>query len=319
MTLQWEILLKDESPFPRLLFFSDLNDDRFRYGVNNNLQCCLYFHLNPSRVNVPIESVIKQNLSLEEKTEKGKQVLVLTLLNDYARNQFSDLILSIVSQARKFDRAVAKSGFITLCNEWFELFEPLATQLSKNDLQGIFAELTFLKNLLTHSRLPINDILSSWKGPYGKGHDFELDDHHYEIKGISEFKTSVTISSEFQLDFLDGQYLFLVVIEFANEAVNQITLTELVGEITTILRANTGTNMNLFWMALQKTGINYISLRDLDQHRFAVKNTTWYDCTDPEFPALKRSKIQDAIRSVKYELALNNLQVHEIENITPFI
>jgi hypothetical protein len=319
MELQWDILLNDNTRFPRLLFFGDFSDERFRYGINDHLQYCLYFYFEVDSRNIPAEPLIRANLSLEEKIEENRPALVLTLLNDNAKNLFSDLIISIVSQVRTIAPASAKAGFIALCNEWSELFEPLSGQLSKADLLGIFAELSFLKYLLAESRLHYNDILTAWKGPFGKGHDFELGDHHFEVKGIAEFKAFAQISSEYQLDYLTGQELFLAVMEFGSDPAALMTLTELVAGIAATLRSATGINMNLFWAPLGKTGLNYSSLQEYDHHRFMVKNIAYYNCTHPDFPALKRSGITDTIRNIRYDLSLGSIQDFLINDITPYI
>jgi hypothetical protein len=319
MKLHWDIVLNDDSRFPRLLFFGDFIDERFRYGINDQLQYCLYFNFEANGRNIPADPLIKANLSLEEKMEKGKPALVLTLLNDNAKNLFSDLIISIVSEVRLIEPSLAKAGFIALCNEWSELFEPLTGKLSKTHLQGIFAELYFLRYLLINSKIVYNDILTAWKGPFGKGHDFELGDSHFEIKGVAEFKTFVQISSEYQLEHLEGQKLFLGVLEFGSDLKMQITLTDLVSEIAGILRSVTGTIMSQFWIPLGKTGLNYSSLQEYNYYLFEVKSATFYDCTSPDFPALKRSTIIDPILNVRYDLALIGLQKFIINDITPFI
>lgn len=318
MKLQWDILLNDDTRFPRLLFFGEFSDERFRYGINAQMQYCLYFYFEDIS-NSTLEPLVRANISLEEKSEEGRQALVLTLLNDNVKNLFSDLIVSIVDQTRSIDKLSAKDGFVMLCNEWFELFEPLSGQLTRSDIQGIFAELTFLKHLLLNSRFNYNDILISWKGPFGKGHDFELSDNHFEIKGISEYKTSVQISSEYQLDYMSGQKLFLGVLEFDNDETRLTTLSTIIGEIAIILRSVSNSNMNHFWTCLGKTGLNYNTLQDYDQYQFALKNIFWYDCSIGNFPALKRSELPDMIRIVKYEITLNGISDYLINDITHYI
>lgn len=308
MKLQWDLLLNDDARFPRLLFFSEFSDDRFRYGINAEMRYCLLFDFGAKVGNIPVEPVVRANISLEEKIQDGKPLLILTLLNENARNLFNDLIISIVSQAREITSGSVKAGFISICNDWFELFEPLTGQLSHNDLQGIFAELSFLRYLLTSSRLPWNDILSAWKGPYGKGHDFELGDNHFEIKSIAEFKQTVNIASEYQLDWLEGQNLMLCVSEFGGDKNDQTTIGSIVSEITALLRAVTGIKIQLFWMALNKTGLAHNALDDYDHHTFAIVSTRWYDCTSSDFPAIKRSSMPEAIRNIKYELALSSIK-----------
>jgi len=319
MKLQWGILLNDDARFPRLLFFAEFSDDRFRYGINSEMQYCLFFDFGAKASNILVEPVVRANISLEEKIEDGKPSLILTLLNDNARNLFNDLIISIVSQTREIKSGSVKAGFISICNDWFDLFEPLTGRLSHSDLQGIFAELFFLKYLLENSRLPFNDILSAWKGPYGKGHDFELGENHFEIKSIAEFKQTANISSEYQLDWLEGQNLLLGVSEFGGDKAQQITIGSLISEIMGMLRAVTGIKINLFYSALNKTGLDQNSLDDYNHHTFAIVSTRWYDCTMPDFPALKRSSLPDAVRNIKYELALGSIKQYLTDDLTHFI
>jgi hypothetical protein len=224
-----------------------------------------------------------------------------------------------VSQTREIKSGSVKAGFISICNDWFDLFEPLTGQLSHSDLQGIFAELSFLKYLLANSRLPDNDILAAWKGPYGKGHDFELGENHFEIKSITEFKQTVKISSEYQLDWLEGQNLLLGVSEFGGAKSEQITIGCLVSEITTTLRAVTGIKINLFYAALNKTGLDQNALDDYNHHTFAIVSTRWYNCTQPGFPALKRSSLPDAVRDIKYEFALGSIKQYLTDELTDLI
>lgn len=318
MKLQWDILLNDNARLPRLLSFGEFQDERFRYGLNAQMQYCLYFYFEETHT-PPIEPVIRANIALEEKQEAGRPALILTLLNYNAKNLFSDLIISIVAQARTIPQQSAKAGFIMLCNEWFELFEPLSGQLTRSAIQGVFAELFFLKYLIQNSRFNYNEVLLSWKGPFGKGHDFELSDNHFEIKGISEYKSLVQISSEYQLDYLDGQRLFLGIIEFGDKETELITITKLIDDLAVMLRSASNINMTLFWTCLGKAGLSYNTLQNYDHYLFAVKNVFWYNCTAAGFPAVKRSGLPDAIRNTRYEIALNGISDYLINDIKPFI
>lgn len=322
MELRWDILINDDSRFPRLLYFGEFKDERFRYGVNEELQYCLYFNFESKPGNIPVETLRMANITLEEKIENGIPALILTLQNDSetVRNLFNDLIVSIVNQTRNVSASSAKSAFITLCNEWFELFDPLSGQLTREDLQGIFAEVRFLKYLLQSSKFTPNEILSSWKGPFGKGHDFELGDNHFEIKSVSEAKPVVSISSEYQLDYLEGQKLFLGVCQFSKANPDAISLSQEISEITGFLRSVTGSNLQIFWTALSKTGLNNSNIHNYDDYTFYVNTISWYNCTATDFPSICRSDgLSDAIRSVRYDLALSNIQIFLTPDITPFI
>nr|WP_068893049.1 PD-(D/E)XK motif protein [Pedobacter panaciterrae] len=319
MKLNWDILYNDSSTFPRLLQFGEFADDRFRYGINDQIQHCLYFHFPVANNNWPVEPIKMANLSFEESLVSGKPTLILTLLNDNLKNQFSDLILSIVSQTKVVDDKSAKSQFIALCNEWFEMFDPSPMQLSRFELQGIFAELIFLQHLLDRSDVKFNSVLESWKGPFGKGHDFELGEQLFEIKSITEGVPLVNISSEFQLDYLNGQKLYLVVCQFFSKPIEGTTISFLINEIADILRSQTGTRMNLFWTALGKTGLSGNNIHEFDNQLFQLQGKLYYSCNSIDFPSLRRSLLPDAIRNIKYEIALSGIEQFKLTDLTSFI
>lgn len=320
MKPNWDILLKDEGMFPRTLFFEAPNTERFRYGINERLQYCLFFRFPSGPDTRPIDPVIMANLSLAEEIVEGQPTLILTLLNDGLKSLFTDLILSLVDQTIHEPSQISKDRFLILANEWFELFDPSSTALSRYELQGIVAELYFLKFLLENSRLPYNDLLSAWKGPYGKGHDFELDNNLFEIKSRVENRPFVHISSEFQLDFLSGQQLILAVYEFSPDNGLGITVDQLIEAIAIILRSRTGTNMQLYWRALTRLGLSNSQVTAYTAYAFNNVALSFYDCSKADFPSLRNTMLPDDIRNVKYDLNLSqDLNNHVITDIIPFI
>jgi hypothetical protein len=321
MKLDWELLYNDESVyFPRLLQFGEVADSRFRYGINELIQHSLYFYFPNATANRPVEVVSMANLSFHETITEGKPTLVLTLLNKNLKNLFDDLIISLVIQTHQ-KPAATKGDFISICNEWFELFDPLSAPLSKAEVQGIFAEVYFLQYLLKNSTAGFNDILRSWQGPFGRGHDFQLGDNLFEIKSRVEGVPFVHISSEYQLDCLAGQNLFLSVCEFKTGTgeSESASIGQLILETAAILRTQTGINMSLFWTALGRLKLSYNALDDYNEHLFTLKSVTNYNCTAENFPAIRRSQLPDAVRNLKYELALNVLNPFLQADLTPFI
>lgn len=320
MKLNWDLLLNDDAQFPRTFFFEDAASQRFRYGINEQLQYCLYLHLPSSLINEPMEPVVLANVSLVEEVKDRQNTLVLTLLNENCKNLFGDLIVSIVTQASILEDKNVKRGFIALCNEWFDLFDASLSKLSREDVQGIFAELIFLRHLLVHSMLPYNEIVLSWTGPYGKGHDFEIADNHFEVKGIADHKHTVQVSSEYQLDFMRGQKLLLVIYSFTSSlATTGSPLSELVMEIAGLLRNKTGPGIKAFWTALRKIGVNNNNLREYDHYLFTVTGRRYFDCTSFDFPSIRRSSIPDAISNVKYQLAITDLAPHEENDLSRYL
>jgi hypothetical protein len=308
MKLDWQTLLTDTgSRFPKTLYFEMEGAQSFRYGVNETGGFCLFFAFGSDRGNRNIDPIELAKITLKEEQFDHQPTLVLTLLDPTLLSQFTDLILNIVSEVLA-DKGDHKAKFIQICNEWFELFEPASGMLNRLELQGIFAEMTFLKYLLQNSTFNPNDILLSWTGPFGKGHDFELgNNNNFEIKSVNDGAALVHISSEFQLDGFNGQRLVLVVSRFVSSPPDGSNIRELTDDIHNLLKSKTGVRMNLFWNALSKTGLVISALETYDSHIFQINATSAYDCSDLSFPAIKRTGMSDTIRNVKYDLALPDL------------
>ena len=320
MKINWQLLLDDDSRFPRTVYFEEPSTYRFRYGINSDLKCCLYVHLPPEKNKEPIVPILMENISLEEMSKDGNNTLVLTLLNENARSLFSDFIANIVSEAKHYSDEKLKKGFIDLCYNWFELFDPVSSLLSKSEIQGLFGELTFLKYLLENSTLDSNTILSGWKGPYGKGHDFELDNNHFEVKGLSTGKSIVNISSEYQLDYLSGQTVILLIYELHLTEHIGNSIFDVVNDIVSILRAKSqGPSIKKLWTALRKVGITNYNIIEFNSFRFTIKDQIQFNCSNTQFPSIKRSTIPDEIKNVNYELSINTLSNFRIEDLRLFL
>lgn len=315
MRLLWEVLYNDFSPFPRLLEFGEFSDSRFRYGIDEEGRQCLFFYFSLHSINTPIDPIIKANVSLIEKSVNDKQMLVLMLSNRKLESLFNDLIASVVSAVREMNSGSDKLSFIGICNDWFDLFDSLSIELSMSELRGIFGELCFLKFLLCSFKYSAQEVISSWKGPFGKGHDFELGDKHFEIKSVSEGKNIVKISSEYQLGFLAGERLLLVVYEFHRPGESDNTLASLIDDISWTLKGASIGLMKGFWSALSKAGISQSNLDRYGDISFGIKAVSVFDCTEELFPAITRLSLPDTIKNVTYDLVLGGLTPFLVEDL----
>lgn len=320
MKPDWQILLSDPGDqYPKTLYFELEGAQSFRYGIDGSGGFCLFFTFDFNERDKKIDPVELAKIKLSEELIDHEPTLVLTLLDGSLLSQFSDLILNIVSEVLIAD-GNKKNKFIQICNEWFELFEPASGLLGRQELQGIFAELSFLKHLLQNSSLTSNDILLSWKGPFGKGHDFELNNNNnFEIKSTNDGSSFVHISSEYQLDRFNGQRLLLIVYRFLASPQNGISIRQLIEEIHLLLKTQVGIKMNLYWNALAKTGLVISALETYDSHIFQISTVSVYDFSDVNAPAIKRSELSDAIRNVKYDLSLPDLGGYLLNDFSDLI
>lgn len=155
-----------------------------------------------------------ENLSLSYLSDSNSDYIAIRLDNDFFSDLFNDYISSVfdlISQ-RENDPELPKE-FIRIFLRWCEFFDSLtARELSFEALQGLFGELTYLGDIL-HVAQPasVNEVLSSWTGPFHSKTDFTLPDKLVEVKAISNASKQVKISSEYQLEEEPGLGLELTV------------------------------------------------------------------------------------------------------------
>lgn len=152
-------------------------------GFNRKNQRCLLLEL-PLKFDKSFQQFEKENLSLRYFTKE--RCLCIILNDDFFKDLFDDLILSTYSKIHEISIPDDYSDFFTRhFFKWSAFFENKRTDaLSRDQVKGVFGELFYLKNLLLESGLNIDDVLSSWRGPYDEGHDFVFDFIDYEIKTI---------------------------------------------------------------------------------------------------------------------------------------
>lgn len=275
-------------------------------GFNKKSQRCLILEL-PFDFDKPFQQFEKENLSL--KYFKKEKCLCIILNDDFFKDLFDDLILSIHSKIYNISDTEDYSELFTRhFFKWSAFFKNKKTDgLTREQVKGLIGELFFLKNLLLNTDLTVDDILLSWRGPYDEGHDFVFEFTDYEIKTVDSSKNSVRISSEFQLESEKGKELILVVI-FVNADVNNgLSLKSLINDIKTIVLNKLGDN-SIFINALAQKGL---TIGDLDQYEiylYTPVEEISYDSTIENFPKLIRSSIPEEINKLNYNIRLNLIE-----------
>jgi hypothetical protein len=315
MKLDWSALNDDISVLPRILYFEEFPDPAFRFGLDEFFRKALFFTIPLKESDISFKKTEMANVSLEQRTIEDCQNLVLTLKEDQFSDQFDDLIIDIVWQCSQTEDNGKKDFFISLCNKWFEFLQPAHVRLSSSDLKGIFGELTLLNDLLDSPDFDTNCILDSWKGPFGKGHDFELGQLHIEVKSIESSLDLIHISSEYQLDFLEGQRLVLCVMNFSNNPYSSQSVSDLVNTIITKLRSKSGVDIGKYYSALRKTGLSLNDMNQYDSDRFFVSCRYYYDSSLEGFPSIRRINLADDLLSVNYSLSTAKLEKYQLTEL----
>lgn len=275
-------------------------------GYNKKNQRCLILEL-PLKFKKTFEQFEKENLSL--KYFNKERCLCIILNDDFFKDLFDDLILSIYSKIYDISNPEENSEFFTKhFFKWSSFFENKRNDgLSKNHVKGLIGELIYLKNLLLNQKLNVDDVLSSWKGPYDEGHDFVFDFTDYEIKTIDKSKNNVRISSEFQLESEKGKKLELVVITVEVDNENGISLKSITTEIKSIVLDKFGDN-SIFINALAQKGLMIGDLEQYEIYRLTPLEEVSYDGSNDGFPKLTRFTIPEQINKLNYNIRLNLIE-----------
>lgn len=300
-----EIIPSGEGEFEYKLLSKE-SIPQLNIGFNKKGQRCLILEL-PFGFEKQFQQFEKENLSL--KYFKSEKCLCIILNDDFFKDLFDDLTLSIYSKIYNIsDTEVYSELFTRHFFKWSALFENKKTDgLTRDQVKGLFGELFYLRNLLLNSELNVDELLKSWRGPYDEGHDFVFEFIDCEIKTIERSKNSVHISSEFQLESEIGKHLQLVVIFVNADSVNGLSLKSLINDIKVIVLNKSGDN-SVFMNALAQKGLTTGSIDQYEIYRYTPIEEISYDSNKENFPKLIRSSIPEEINNLNYNIKLNLIE-----------
>jgi hypothetical protein len=206
-------------------------------GLNRDYQRCLILEL-PLRFKKEFRQFDGENLSL--KYFSNERCICIILNDGYFFDLFDDLIFSIYDKINQISQPDEYSNdFVSCFYKWSSFFvKPKDLKLSKEEVQGLFGELHYLKDQIIDSPQNTTFILNSWKGPYDSGHDFEFEFVNYEIKTIDSNVNSVKISSEFQLEPEAGKDLELKVVVVRQDTDNGLSIMDLALQASVVTRSS---------------------------------------------------------------------------------
>ena len=275
-------------------------------GVSAELNRCLILAL-PLNKHLNFKGILKENLSIDYFREEN--LIVLQLMDNEFHDLFNDLIISMYQGIKGIKDVDEYSNyFFQAFYRWSEFFENKKSDLlSENSIRGLIGELLVLKSLIVESSgFDINSILNSWKGPYDKGNDFELESKNLEVKTKTPSGIDVEISSEFQLELSPGKGLELIVVSLLSDFSTGASIRELVFEIKNLVHESSGDN-SILWKALKQKNITSKNINQYDKYKFKPVNRISFNCASYGFPKLIRSNIPDEINALRYSLRTNLL------------
>ncbi len=211
----------------------------------------------------------------------------------------SDL-LEVLSSADTDQKAFEM--FINRMDHWRDFLKlSRSRSLSFEEEIGLFGELTILEKLIT--RNPSLDVLSTWKGPLGKSHDFIRPNLSLEIKtSLFKKKSLLSISSEFQLD---GKNLYLghVVIDDSFDSPKNKSIPDLIEDIEKKL---TEDSFSLFRGLVISAGYKIEESEKYRNRKYSTSSIEFYEVTE-DFPKITQKNINPKICEVRYKINVGGI------------
>lgn len=248
--------------------------------------------------------------------DHDQQRLVLTLEKQVDRDLFEGLCRTLAfALGHAGDSASSLAVALAHIRRWKTFLSGRGGQhLSPEEVQGLFAELAFLLELL--ERMPsATAAVEAWLGPEKSHQDFIFANTAVEIKSLSGTERSmVRISSEDQLEALNDA-LFLRIYRLSNlpEASGARSLNAIVSE----LQAGLGESEAVEAFDRKLVAHGYAPLPEYDEPRFVVSDVTSYQ-VEQEFPRLIRSQLPTGIDKIAYDIRLEAIAPYECEGATVF-
>lgn len=248
--------------------------------------------------------VVVKGLEVDLRTEKGGQRLVLSLEKQADRDLFEALCRTL---ARALENASNDASALSIAlahlRRWKTFLSGRAQHLSPEEVRGLFAELTYLIELIQRTDAP--RAIEAWKGPEKSHQDFIYGNTSVEIKSLSGAeRNTVRISSEDQLESLNDN-LFLRIYRLSNlpDVADARSLNALVEAVQSLLDGAEA--LEGFDAALSAHG--YAPLPEYDTPLFVVSDIQTYK-VEGEFPRLIRSKMPEGVARVGYDIKLESIE-----------
>jgi len=311
---KWEDIssFKDKKGFKALRINSECLPDLFIATDETGYRCLLLFI--PKDIIVKLIGTNKQKLHLDY--IKDKNIVIIKLFNLDYLDLFNDLILSLYSKINNIsDPNLYSKELILSFYKWADFFEDkIDSKLSFDEIKGLIGELFALKEFMKNAS-DTNSLLESWRGPYDTSNDFVFDSKNIEVKTRDELKSTIRISSEYQLEKEFDKGLELLVVTVKIDLIKGASIHDLLTEIASLVRKALG-DLSILYKALNQKGLTVDSSKEYNNYKFEILQTNLFDCNRPGFPKLSKSNVPKEITHIKYDLrisALDNYLINEIK------
>lgn len=287
------------------------------WGRNVSGSCLFILELQGNHVTQYRQNAVTVNgIDIDLRAnEPGRQHLVLTLERQVDRDLFEGLCQTLaVALQHSTDSASALAVSQAHIRRWKAFLTSRSQRLSAEEVQGLFAEIIFLVELLDRE-MPSNTAVESWLGPDRSHQDFIFGNTAVEVKSLSGRERScIRISSEDQLESLnDALFLRIYRLNSLTDAGGGRSLNEIVAAVQS--RFDEAVALDTFERKLAAYG--YAPFPDYDEPRFVINGVRSYLIVD-DFPRLIRSQLPVGIAKVAYDIRLEAIAQYECDGAAVF-
>lgn len=242
-----------------------------------------------------------------KKLDTGHIYFQLTLLTKENSDIFWTLCNDLIEKTRPVPDLQAALNLVYSRLERWRAFLSKANRniLTLQEIQGLFAELSFLEDCFDHAYVTAQAAVEGWQGPLGAPHDFIFGTEAIEIKSLSgSFADGVRISSEGQLStHLNFLYLHVVFLMQDFDCKTGLSLNALIHRI----REKLADGNVLATLDSRLLEFGYIDISEYEQPCFSISQTRTYEITG-DFPKLTPDTIPQGISEVSYFIRFASME-----------
>jgi hypothetical protein len=185
-------------------------------------------------------------------------------------------------------------------------------KLSWEKARGLYGEFLVIRKMLLEKTYNQLEILQGWHRPAPANHDFDFTEFSLEVKTVSRDSTSVKITSQHQLEAIEGKILKLNCFRIEKVDKSNIdSLGELYDEIKNILEPGIRSLFEI--KCAEDLFCEYLGpeLMPLD-YKFIIIEENLYEVDQITFPRLKKHQLNPAISKVSYSLDISSFDNFKI-------
>ncbi|MEO6734401.1 MAG: PD-(D/E)XK motif protein [Ferruginibacter sp.] len=184
-------------------------------------------------------------------------------------------------------------------------------ELSITGCMGLYGELLQLKELLLNDN-DHSKMLSGWNRPAPANHDFDYESEAIEIKTVSKDKTTVKITSVYQLEAPVNKNLYLKIYRIESiDGSKTDSLGELYEEVRKLIKSESCKEEFILKCITDK--IKYGGPRIITlPYKFIQIEEMKYLVNQETFPRIKRNILPGSISNISYRIDLFAIEAFKI-------